>query len=81
MPGKLHVVRFAGSNDAVRALEQLLADAKVGRLIGIAYVAMYSQRKYVVDIAGEAKNSPTFTRGMVKRLDDELGAIIKPKKR
>lgn len=81
MPGKLRVIRFPGSNDAVRALELLLADAKAGRLVGIAYVAMYSHRKYIVDIAGETKRSPTFTRGMLQLLDDELSAIIHPKKK
>ena len=69
------------SIDTIRTLGGLLLDAE-GRpgepkLIGIAYVAMYEGREYIVDIAGETKRSPTFTRGMLLLLDDELASIVR----
>lgn len=76
MADRLRVVRFPGSRDTVRALEALLADARAGRLIGIAYVAMYGRGEYVVGLEGETRKSPTMTRGMLHLLDDELSEII-----
>jgi hypothetical protein len=34
---------------------------------------MMKRRSYVVNTAGEAHRNPTFARGMVAALDDELG--------
>jgi len=61
------------SSDTVRALEQLLKEARAGRIIGVAFVAMYKRREYIANAAGEARRSPTFTRGMIAALDDALG--------
>lgn len=60
----------------MRALEDLLAEARAGRLIGFAYVAMRLERSYSVGAAGETRRSPTLTRGMLLLLDDELKALI-----
>jgi hypothetical protein len=60
------------SGDTVKALTQLLADARKGEVIGVAYVAMYKQRQFIANAAGEAKRSPVFARGMVACLDDVL---------
>lgn len=73
----LHVIRFHSSDETVRALKALLTEAMGGRLIGIAYVAMHGHRSYSVGIEGETRKSPTFTRGMLHVLDDELAAIIR----
>lgn len=78
MTGKvLRLVRPCKSEDLVRALEDRLAEARAGRLIGIAYVAMYKTFDYGVDIAGETKRCPTLTRGMLHLLDEELSRIIR----
>jgi len=61
------------SHDTERALEQLLDMARTGELIGVAFAAMLKRRKYFVNTAGEAHRNPTFARGMVQALDDELG--------
>lgn len=56
--------------DCVDDLRDMLAAAESGELIGFAIAAMYKGRDYIVNAAGEADESPTFSRGMVKALDD-----------
>lgn len=61
------------STDTRQALSQLIEMEERGDLIGIAFVGMLRQRRYFVNTAGEAHRNPTFTRGCVGALDDELG--------
>lgn len=70
------LVREAVSTDTVGALEQLLDDARSGHIIGIAFAAVLKRKRYFVDAAGEARRDPTFTRGMIGALDDELRDLI-----
>ena len=63
----------------MRALEYLIQEARAGRVVGLAWLAMHKTFDYSVDIAGETKRSPTLTRGMLHLLDDELSAIIRGK--
>ncbi len=65
------------SHDTVTCLEHLLDGARRGAVIGIAYAAMLKHRSYVLNACGEAHRSPTFARGMVAALDDELAARSK----
>lgn len=65
-------------SDTQRALASLAAEARPGgRLIGIAFVAMYRGLEYDVGAAGETRKSPTFARGMLCLLDDELSKLIR----
>lgn len=61
------------STDTGEALTQLLDLWRRGELIGIAFAGMLRQRRYFVNTAGEAHRNPTFARGCVSALDDELG--------
>lgn len=61
------------STDTEEALAQLLDLARRGELIGVAFAGMLRQRRYFVNTAGEAHRNPTFARGCVSALDDELG--------
>ena len=72
-----HLVPDTISKDTVECLEQLLFEARRGRVIGLAYVAMMKRREYIVNTAGEAHRNPTFARGMVSALDDQLGDKVK----
>ena len=76
----IRLVRPVVSREAVEELEHLLREARSGRIIGIAYVAMHKTFDYTVDIAGETKRSPTLTRGMLLLLNDRLAEIIRGKK-
>jgi len=60
------------SSDTVAALESLLVDARAGKLLGMAFAAMYRDRTFVVNATGEAHRNPVFARGMVACLDDRL---------
>jgi len=71
-----HLVQDGLSKDTKRALEQLVEDANNGDVIGLAYVAMYRQREYRAGATGECRRNPTFTRGMVRALDDVLGGMV-----
>jgi len=61
------------SHDTIACLESLLESARSGKIIGIAFCAMYKRREFIVNAAGEAHRNPAFARGMVTYLQDELG--------
>lgn len=65
------------SHDTIQCLEAMLDEARSGELIGIAFGAIFKRRTYIVNSAGEAYRSPTFARGIVAALDDELSARIR----
>ncbi|MDO9597251.1 MAG: hypothetical protein Q7J47_05975 [Azoarcus sp.] len=67
----------AKCGETIRVLEALLNEARSGQIVGIAFVAMYKKRSYTVDLSGEASRNPTFTRGMVKALDDRLSEMVR----
>lgn len=67
------------SRDTITCLEELLEMAKRGEAIGLAYAVMLRQRKYMVDTAGEAHRNPTFARGMIGALNDQLGKMARGK--
>jgi hypothetical protein len=64
------------STDTMECLQLLLARARKGEVIGLAYCAMLKSRAYIVNTAGVAHESPTFARGMVATLDDSLSNKI-----
>lgn len=72
-PFKLITCVTAG--DTAKCLSAMLREAEAGRLIGIAYAAMYSGRTYAVNACGDARRSPTFARGMVSDLHEALGKL------
>jgi hypothetical protein len=72
------LVRDNISTDTVQCLDTLLEQARKGEVIGLAFVAILKRRNYVVNTAGEAHRNPTFARGCVGALDDELGRRIRP---
>lgn len=65
------------STDTVECLKLLLQRARKGDVIGLAYCAVLKQRAYIVNVAGVAYDSPTFARGMVAALDDQLSESVR----
>src|SRR5690606_38614851 len=74
----LRLVQPQPNAETVKRLRSLLAAAVKGEIIGLAYVAMYSQREYLADFCGETRRSPTLTRGMLRALDDDLRRLVSP---
>lgn len=65
------------SEETIECLETLLDRARRGQVIGIAFAVMLKRRAYIVNSAGEAHRNPTFARGMVAALDDQLSQRIR----
>jgi hypothetical protein len=64
------------STDTVEAARTLLDLASSGEVIGIAFVAQFKRRTYIVNTAGECHRNPTWTRGMLAALDDQLSRRV-----
>lgn len=60
------------SHDTIEATRYLANAAQRGEVIGIAFAVALKGRKFWVNSAGECYRNPTFARGMVAALDDEL---------
>lgn len=63
-------------NETVKCLTQLTAEARRGRVTGIAFVAYVEGYGYIANAAGDAYENPTMTRGMLRALDDKLAPRI-----
>lgn len=74
MPYKL--VHDYISRDTLEALKALYDGARTGEVKGIAFAAMLRQNRYITNVAGLAYKNPTFARGMVGALGDELASLI-----
>lgn len=64
------------SRDTVACLETLLDYARRGELTGIGFVATFKRMRYITNVAGQCAKNPTFTRGALCSLSDELAAMI-----
>lgn len=64
------------SRDLVEALEVLLEGAKQGEVTGIAFAATLRQQRFITNVAGVCYRHPSFARGIVASLDDELSGIV-----
>jgi hypothetical protein len=66
----------SGADETVAALEDLLAQARRGEVVGVAFVARMPGRNFLVDMAGRAYSDPVCTRGALCSLDDQLARLI-----
>lgn len=64
------------SRDVVDALTVLLEGAKAGDVTGLAFAATLKKSRYITNVAGLMYKNPTFARGCVSALDDELAGIV-----
>lgn len=69
-------VRDEISTDTVTALETLLELARRGDLTGIAFACTLRRMRYITNFAGVCYRNPTFCRGMICTLSDELAGLI-----
>ena len=73
----LRLVPDGLSHDTIEAIDQIHQLAHRGRVVGIAVIVVERGRKYWVNSAGECRRSPTWTRGALADLHDELGALVR----
>lgn len=64
------------SDDTIEALEAMLASAKKGQIVGIAFALMLRRQRYMVDCAGDACSNPFLARAGVAVLDDHISNMI-----
>ncbi len=64
------------SHDTVECLTELLEQAKLGKVVGIAFAAILRGRNFWVNTAGEAYRSPVYTHGTVGVLHTKLAHKI-----
>ena len=65
------------SQDTVEAFDQIANAARAGDVIGGGFVLLLKRRRYLVNLCGEAARDPTFTRGALLSLDDQLRGLVR----
>lgn len=68
------------SAETVRAIEILHEDAKRGRTVGLAWIALRPGILFEGDIAGAAREHIVYMRGALMTLSEDLGAAAKDDK-
>lgn len=77
MPRALYVVKQAVDRDTVEALAGLLKEARAGKVIGLAYLALYRGDDYSGDLVGNVKEHPLMARGICRALEDEISSYLR----
>lgn len=64
------------SHDTLQCVEALVDGVKTGDIVGAAIGIIYKRKRYSVTLCGEARHDPTYTRGVVGAIEDELRDLI-----
>lgn len=56
------------SHDTVRCLRELLDDAERGKIVGISYAVMATNREFFYSSCGEAHRNPAFASALASTL-------------
>lgn len=68
----VRLVQRQASKETIDALTALLAEAKAGEIVGLAYVALQPHGKYTGDAIGTARTARTLTLGALLSLQHLL---------
>jgi hypothetical protein len=68
----ISIVKPCIDSETVEILSRLLRDAKEGRVLGLAYVALHPANQYSGDLVGIATDSPLLARGLCRALEDTV---------
>jgi hypothetical protein len=68
----LKVVKPPVDHDTVACLERLLGEAKAGKVIGLAFVALMPKRHFIKHTTGAVHQERVYTRGLLQELDDMI---------
>lgn len=77
----LQLAQPSVDSETVAALEKLVEEAKRGRVVGIAYIALRCGRDYSGDVVGRAEDHPLLTRGIAQALSDLVAQRTQIRKR
>ena len=72
-PYAIHV--HTVSESTRECIREVMRAVSAGECIGIAMAPLYRNKRYDLIICGEAARSPTFARGMVAALGDDLAKL------
>ena len=67
----------AEQRQVIAALQKMLEEARSGRLEGFVGAVMYSDPSYVPLVTGHCRRNPTWSRGMLQCVNDELERILR----
>lgn len=67
------------SRDGMEAAAIIKNGFESGSIVGIVFGLQLPGRRYIVNVAGECVTDPTFARGIVGALEDELRDLIQGK--
>jgi hypothetical protein len=68
----MQLIKDPISADTIEAFAKLLEGAIEGRYVGAVIGVIRPRRRYSVHCIGEASRNPTFARGVVQAIDDDL---------
>lgn len=68
----LNVVKAAPDSRVIEALQQLLLEAKAGRITGLAYVALEPGHGFTADVLGSVVESRVLALGITQVLKETV---------
>lgn len=71
----LQLVRPRISPETIELLASALKQACEGDVVGVALIMLHPGGDYTIDVCTTMKDQATFCRGMVQKLNDELGRL------
>jgi len=74
-PSTLRLVTHAPCGETIEALETLLGLAKEGEVTGLAFGCTLRSGGFISDVLGRCYAEPTFTRGVVAFLADQVTTL------
>lgn len=68
----MRLVQRRASRETIEVLTALLAEARAGEIVGLAYVALQTEGKYTADVTGTAKSAKVLALGALLHLQHQL---------
>jgi hypothetical protein len=65
--------------DLEQTITQLLEGVQSGVVMGVIFGAVIRGKRYYVNVSGTMARDPTFARGVLQALDDELQGMVQKK--
>lgn len=70
------LLREVVSSDTVDCAKALIDGSESGQVVGAVIGFLYRRRRYSVAICGEAYADPTWARGVIAAIEDELRQMV-----